>query len=113
MSERKENPVLLLRRILEISEKEQKEIDENNLDKLDHYCSLKNDLMCKLKELDKSESWISSPDKSSEIESILKKIDEINNANAEAVREKRDKVMGQICDQQTTKTAINAYNKLA
>jgi len=113
MSKEKENPVLLLKRILEISEKESKEIEENNLDKLEHYGSLRNDIMRTLGDLGKSESWISNVSNPAEVESILRKIDEVNNSNKKAVREKRDKIMGQKSDQNKKYIAINAYKKLS
>ena len=69
--------------------------------------------MNKLKELEQNKSWISKADESSEIASILRKIDVVNNASAYAVREKRDKVMERIYDQQKRHVAINAYNKLS
>ncbi len=113
MKKDKYNIILLLKRLLEITEKEQEDIAKSNIDKLEHYNAIKKDIINEIEVLKKDKAWIAQNEDSADIESILNKINTINNANSAAVRIMQDKVKDKMRDQNSRKTAINAYNKLA
>jgi hypothetical protein len=105
--------VLLYRELLEIAGKEQSEIAGHNFEKIEHYCSLKEDVVKKLEGLDESEKQVSSPEEQAEIESLIKKIIAINNANVESVRDMKNRVVSELNDLNSKKTAVRAYNSVS
>lgn len=105
--------ILLYRELLEISEKEQAEISESGFEKIEHFCSLKEAIVKELEDLDESEKQVSSPEEQAEIESLIKKIITVNNANVESVRDMKDRVVAELNEINGKKTAIRAYNSVS
>lgn len=102
--------VEVCRKLLEILEKEQSEIAGKNLDSIEHYCSLKMDLIKELDEINKEIARNSSPVRDEKVEPLLKKIIELNEANAEAVRDMKKSVVSDITSGHKKKKAFKAYN---
>ncbi len=97
-------------KILDILKKEQKEIDEEHLDNVEHYCSLKMEL---IKDLDRINSELareSPSERSAEVEHLLKKIIDLNDTNAEAVKNMKRSIIGEVSDSHKQKKAVKAYN---
>ncbi len=112
MKMEKSNIILLFRRLLDVTEKEQEVIKNNNIDELEHCSLLKKNLVNEIKMLKKDRALIAQDEERAEIESILNKIDIINSANYADARKMQDTVKGKMRDQSNRKTAIKAYNKL-
>lgn len=105
--------ILLYRELLEIAEKEQPEISGSNFEKIEHYCSLKEAIVKKLEDLDENEKQVSSPEEQAELESLIRKIITVNNANVESVRDMKDRVISELNDLDSKKTAVKAYNSVS
>ena len=97
-------------KLLEILEKEKTEIAGNNLDSIEHYCSLKMELIKELDEINKEISSNSSTVRDTKVEPLLKKIIDLNEANAEAVRDMKKNVVCDITSGHKKKKAFKAYN---
>ncbi len=109
-----ENKIILLyERLLDISGKEIKEIEACNLDKMEYYWALKENLVKELEELNKDKRYIPSPGQRAEIESLIKKIIDINKSNAGAVRDMKNEVISDVSSLRRSKTAFKAYRSCA
>lgn len=97
-------------KLLELLEKEKSEIEGKNLDSIEHYCSLKMDLIKQLDEINKEIAGKPSPSRDAKVEPLLKKIIELNEANAEAVRDMKKSVVSDITSGHKKKKAFKAYN---
>ena len=96
--------------LLDLLEKEKIEIAGKNLDSIEHYCSLKMDLIKQLDEINKKIAGNPSPARDAKVEPLLKKIIELNEANAEAVRDMKKSVGTDITSGHKKKKAFKAYN---
>lgn len=105
--------ILLYRELLEITGKEQSEIAGHNFEKIEHYCLLKENLVKELEGLKESEKQVSSPEQQVEVESLISKIITINNANAELVRDMKDRIVAELNDLNGKKTAVRAYKNVS
>ena len=97
-------------KLLDVIEKEQEEITENNLNKIEHYGSLKMNLIKELGEISNGETLTDSAKKNAELESVIKKSIALNKANAEAVRSRRNKIMSEISGFHKRREAFRAYD---
>ena len=104
--------ISLYKRLLDITEKEQSEITTCNIDKMEYYWSLKEDLIGELEKMNNGESWISSRNQSGEIESLIKKIISANKTNAAAVSEMKKSLLKDISSIHNNKKAVSAYQSL-
>lgn len=101
----------ICKKLLDVLEEEKKEIAANNLDRIEHYCSIKMELIQELDEINKgSSSGTGAADKRAEIEPILKNIIELNETNAEAVRNMKKDVLNEISTGHKKSKALKAYN---
>jgi hypothetical protein len=101
--------ISLYKRLLDITEKEQNEIKDCNIDKMEYYWSLKEDLMGELKKMNNGKPLISSRAQSGEIESLIKKIISANKTNAAAVSEMKKRLLKDISSIHNDKKAVSAY----
>lgn len=97
-------------KLLEILEKEKKEISAKNLDSIEHYCSLKMGLIKELDDINKEVARTDSAEKAAKVEPLLKKIIELNESNAEAVRNMKKDVLNEITTGHKQSKAFKAYN---
>lgn len=102
--------IIIYRRLLDIAEKEQVEIAQNNFDRVEQYCMLKDQLIKEMEALKDSELRVSTPKQCAELESLIKKIITVNNANAEAVLNMKNRVMNELYDLKGRRTVVKAYN---
>ena len=98
------------KKLLDILEQEKKEIAANNLDRIEHYCSIKMELIQEFDEINKGSSDTGVADKRAEIEPLLKNIIELNETNAEAVRNMKKDVLSEISTGHKKSKALKAYN---
>ncbi|HDH06691.1 MAG TPA: hypothetical protein ENH01_13495 [Nitrospirae bacterium] len=105
--------IALYKKMLDIAAKEQKEIAENNLDKIERCYSLKIDIIREIDEINNGESLIYSSEKNDELALLIKQIIVINKANAEALSKKRNEIMSELSTVQKRKTAFRAYETCA
>ena len=105
--------IALYKKMLDIVGKEQEEIAENNIDKIERCCSLKIDIIREIGEINNGESLASCSEKNDELESLIKQIIVINKANAEALSKKRNEIMNELSTVQRRKTAFRAYETCA
>ncbi len=99
----------LYNKLLQITEKEQDEIVRNNLDEIETFWALKEEL---IKEIDRNgNGWgkSSDPELIAKAKSILKKIITANKANIQAIQRKKDGIMNEIIELQKRATVLNAY----
>ncbi len=109
-----ENKIILLyERLLDITVKEKKELEGRNPDKIERCCLLKEGLIRELEELNNGKAWTSCSAQSAEIESLIKKLIDINKTNAEAVGDMKSKIISEISDLKRRKTAFKAYHACA
>ncbi len=110
-----ENEIILLyERLLDAAVHEKNEIAQRNLDRIEHYCSLKENLIKELEELNNNgKTLISSHRERAEIESLIKKIIDLNKSNAGAVGDMKDEVISDISTLRRSKTAFKAYRSCA
>ncbi len=101
--------ISLYKRLLDITEKEQSEITACNIDKMEHYWSLKEELIGELEKMNNGEPWISSLKQNGEIESLIKKIISANKSNADAVSEMKRSLLKDISSLHNNKKAVSAY----
>jgi len=113
--------ILLYNKLLETFETEKLEISEQNLNGIEHCFSLKKDLLSELDALINSDSSQQGSSGSilteiptgskqrDEIASLIKKIAVINEANAKAVLELKNKLADEMSSINRGKTAFNAY----
>jgi hypothetical protein len=101
--------ISLYKRLLDITEKEQNEITDCNIDKMEYYWSLKEDIIGELEKMNNGEPWISSRKQSGEIESLIKRIISANKTNAAAVSEMKKSLLKDISSIHNNKKAVSAY----
>jgi len=106
-----EKSVKVCGKLLDILEKEKQEIAANNLDSVEHYCSIKMGLIQELDEINKEIARTACTDISAKIEPLLKKIIELNETNAEAVRNMKKDVLSEISTGHKKSKAFKAYNR--
>ncbi len=99
----------LYKRLLEITEKEQIEIANRNVCRMENYGSLKADIIEKLEKLNKGGSWSSCEEKSEEIRLIIKKIMAANKINIDTVRDMQEALLKDISSLHDNKKAVRAY----
>ena len=104
--------ISLYKRLLDITEKEQNEITACNIDKMEYYWSLKEDLIGELEKMNNGEPWISSRKQGDEIESLIKKIISTNKTNTAAVSEMKKSLLNDISSIHNGKKAVSAYQNL-
>jgi hypothetical protein len=102
--------VEVCKKMLDLLENEKSEIKEKNLDSIEHYCSLKMDLIKELDEINKEAARQTIPGREAKVEPLLKKIMELNEANAEAVRDMKKNVVSDISSSHKKKSVFKAYN---
>ncbi|MCL5062005.1 MAG: hypothetical protein M1443_02190 [Nitrospirae bacterium] len=104
-----ENKIIsLYRRLLDISKKEQEEIASQDLEKIEYYNSLKDEM---IKEIEKTEmpELHTTPETVEAIRSLLTEIVAVNEANTKAVQELRDRTFSEISSFHKIKTGLKAY----
>ncbi len=101
--------ISLYEKLLEITEKEHNEIKDCNIDKMEYYWALKEDLIGELKKMNNGEPWISSRKQGDEIESLIKKIISANKTNVAAASEMKKSLLNDISSIHNGKKAVNAY----
>ena len=104
--------LLLYRKLLKLTVDEQAAINDNDLEKIEKYCSSKESIVIEMETLKKAGMPDMSPGDAAEIRVLIKKILDINNANKESVHGMKDKLMEDIQGFKKRKTAIKAYNRL-
>ncbi len=102
--------IILYRRLLDITKKEQEEIAGNNLNKTECYSSLKMNLIKELGEVSNGVILTASAKSNTELEALIKKSIALNKANAEAVRNRRNKIMSEMSGFHKRREAFRAYN---
>ena len=107
-----EGMLLLYRKLLQLTVQEQFAINDNDLDKVEQYCSLKESIITEMETLKKTGKPDMSPGDAAEIRVLIEKILVINNANKESVHGMKDKLMEDIQGFKKRKIAIKAYNRL-
>ncbi len=105
-----ENNILsLYRTLLEISEKEQAEITNNNIDMLEEYSLKRDEIIKELEGLNKSESAVRFYSENTEIRDIIQKIFTINEQNIKNIQALRDIIVTDASAIQTNRNARRAY----
>ena len=103
---------MLYRELLQIAEKEQVAINDNDLDKVEQYCSSKENIVVELETLKSAVMPAMSPEDAAESRAIMEKIIEINNANKESVHGMKDKLMEDMHGFRKRKKVIRAYSQM-
>lgn len=111
MTQNKENRIIVIcRELLDILDKERGEIAAANLDKLEHYGSLKEGLIKEMQAPANSGLWISSPEDTAEIHSLMKKIVDFNESNEKSLLKIKEGIIAEFSTIQTTRKAHKAYS---
>ncbi|MCL4456633.1 MAG: hypothetical protein M1147_12675 [Nitrospirae bacterium] len=101
--------ISLYRNLLDISEQEQAEITNNNIDMLEEYSLKRDEIMKELEGLNKSESASQFYIENTEIRGIIEKIFAINEQNIKNVQALRDTIVTDASAIQTNRNARRAY----
>lgn len=105
--------IVLYKELLEVAEREREEISGSDLDKVEHYCSLKDGIIQKIAELTRmSGSGLAAlnAEQKEILEPIIKKIIQLHDSSTKAVQEMRSGVNSELTGLNTAKTAFKAYN---
>ncbi len=106
--------ILLYEKLLDAATGEKDAVARCNIDEIEHYCSLKEGLVKELEDMRSSGKMpVLSPRQKDEIESLIRKIIEINAGNASAVGNIRDEVITEISGLRKRKAAFKAYRSCA
>ena len=107
MTDKEKSRVMnLYQKLLDLLKKEEAEIKDNDIDKIEHNCSLKMNI---LKELTNCTFCRQNINESPELVSIIKKIEDIQRSNTDAVEQIKNAVMGEISALNKGKSALRAY----
>ncbi len=101
--------ISLYKRLLDITEKEQNEIEKCNIDNMESCWSLKDDIIKELEKLNSGKSWNSCREKSDEVGSLIRKIIVVNKTNTDKVREMKDELLKNISTLHNSTKAVRAY----
>ena len=99
----------LYKRLLDITEKEQVEIADCNINRMEDCWSLKEDIIRELEKLSKGESWNSCREKSEEAGSLIRKIIAANKINIYKVRNMKEALLKDVSSLHNGKKAVSAY----
>jgi hypothetical protein len=105
-----EKAVILYKKLLEIVQLESSEIEKQNLDRVEHYWAQKLNILKELDELKTDDKWMGNPATHAELGKLIKKIMNINDANADAVTKLKNGINVEISDLHKNKSAYKAYN---
>ncbi len=100
----------LYRALLDIAEKELNEIENDNINKLEEYATIKERLM---KEITETQGEIGEVQNVPVIamETLINRLNSVNDSNKEAIEKKKEEIENEFIELQTRKTALNAYQK--
>lgn len=101
--------ISLYRKLLDISEQEQAEIANNNIDMLEEYSLRRDEIMRELEGLNKSESASQFYIENTGIREIIEKIFAINEQNIKNIQALRDSIVTDASAIQTNRNAHRAY----
>ena len=102
--------VEVCRKLLDLLEKEQLDIEKSDLDGIERNCLLKMELLKELDEINKAEPASPNKNRKAAIEPLLKKIVDLNEVNTEAVRNLKKDVLNEITSGHKKRGAFKAYN---
>jgi hypothetical protein len=105
-----EKAVILYKKLLEIVQLESSEIEKQNLDRVEHYWAQKLNILKELDELKTDDQWMGNQATHAELGKLIKKIMNINDANADAVTKLKNGINVEISDLHKNKSAYKAYN---
>jgi hypothetical protein len=100
----------LYKKLLDVMEQENSEIGENRLDRIEHYMSQKIEILKEVEGLTTDEQWIKNTKKHKELSGIIKKIIDLNEVNAHAVRNIKSEINEELSGLHKSRSACNAYN---
>lgn len=102
--------IYLYKKLLYVMEKENNEIGEKRLDRIEHYMSQKIEVLKEVEELTADEHWIKNTKKHKELSEIIKRIINLNEANAHAVSNIKSEMNKEISSLHKSRSAYKAYN---
>jgi hypothetical protein len=102
--------LFLYRKLLDIMEQESSEIGEKKLGLIEHYMSQKIEILKEVEELTTDEQWIKNAKKHKELSEIIKKIIDLNDANAHTVRKIKSEIKEELTNLHKSRSAYKAYN---
>ena len=101
--------ISLYKRLLDITEKEQNEIANFNIDNIENCWSLKEYIIRELEKMNHGKPWNAGSHMDDEIVTIIKKIIAVNKINADKVREMKDELLKNISTLHNSTKAVRAY----
>ena len=101
--------ISLYKRLLDITEKEQNEIANFNIDNMESCWSLKEDTIRELEKMNDGKPWNAGSHMDDEIITIIKKIIAVNKINADKVREMKDELLKNVSTLHNSTKAVRAY----
>jgi len=101
--------LFLYKKLLNIMKQENSEVAENRLDSLEHYMSQKIEILKEVEELKTDEQWIKNTRTHKELSGVIKKIIDLNEANALAVRNIKSDINEELSSLHKSRSAYKAY----
>lgn len=102
--------LVLYEKLLEIMLQEKEEIEEKNIDRIDHYMSRKVEILREVDELKASDQWLKSERLHALLSETIERVIELNEANANAVRSIKRNMQNEIAVLHKSRVAHKAYN---
>ena len=100
----------LYKKLLKVMELESTEIVKKNFDRSGHFWSQKLNILKELDELKTDEKWMGNPATHEELGKLIKKVIDMNEANAHAVRNIKSKINEELSSLHKSRSAYKAYN---
>jgi hypothetical protein len=105
-----DNALFLYKKLLDIMERENSEIGKNRLGLIEHYMSQKIEVLKEVEELTADKKWIRNAKTHEELSEIIKKILDLNDANAHTVRKIKSEIKEELTNLHKSRSAYKAYN---
>jgi len=102
--------LVLYKKLLDVMEQENREVAENRLERIEHYMSQKIGILKEVEELKTDKQWINNSKIHKELSGIIKKIIDLNEANAHAVRNIKTEIKEELSILHKSRSAYKAYN---
>jgi hypothetical protein len=102
--------LFLYKKLLDIMERENSEIGKNRLGLIEHYMSQKIEVLREVEELTADKKWIRNAKTHEELSEIIKKIIDLNDANAHTVRKIKSEIKEELTNLHRSRSAFKAYN---
>lgn len=105
-----EASLILYKELREILEKEKEDIAASDLDRLEHYCAVKEEIIQKLSRLETRGLAARNQLTGNRLEADIREILLVHEENAKALLEIRDRLATELTGLQAVKTTLKAYD---